>query len=87
MKDLDYYMGLNYQVVVRRLSDDDGGGYLVSIPLLGEHMFAAAGDTLEEALRILEDVKRDHFEQMLDQGVPIPEPDHDDGQHTGPEAA
>jgi antitoxin HicB len=74
MKDLDYYMRLEYPVVIRRLSDDEGDGYMASIPLLGEHTFTAAGNTVEEALRVLEDVKRDHFRRMLELGIEIPEP-------------
>jgi antitoxin HicB len=74
MKDLGYYMRLEYPVVIRWLSDGEGGGYVASIPLLGEHAFTAAGDTVEEALRILEDVKRDHFLRMLELGIEIPEP-------------
>jgi predicted RNase H-like HicB family nuclease len=74
VKDLDYYMGLDYPISIRRLSDEEGGGYVVSIPLLGEHTFTAAGDTVEESLRILEDVKRDHFRRMLELGIEIPEP-------------
>jgi len=75
VKNLEYYMSLSYTIMVKPLSAEDGGGFLVSIPLLGEDTFTAAGDTLEEALAVLEDVKRDHFIRMLELGIPIPEPD------------
>ena len=74
MKDLDYYMALDYPVVIRQLSDDEGGGYIASIPSLGEHTFTIAGDTVEEALRILENAKGDHFRRMLELGIEISEP-------------
>ena len=33
-KNIDYYMGLNYPVAIERISEEDGGGFFASIPLL-----------------------------------------------------
>lgn len=75
MKDLDYYMSLPYEVKVQELSEDDGGGIFLSIPLLGELAVNAHGDTYDEARADLEEVKRDFLESWLEAGVDIPEPE------------
>ena len=86
-KGIDYYMNLDYDIFIEQLPEEDGGGFIAYIPFLGKDMFTASGDTVEEALRILEDVKRDQFEYMLEQGIPIREPDYDDEWHLDPEMA
>lgn len=75
MKDLKYYMSLPYTIKVEELSEDDGGGIFMSIPLLGEMAVCAHGDTYTEARSHLEQVKRDYFEMWLEDGVAIPEPE------------
>ncbi|GBC97185.1 hypothetical protein HRbin16_03005 [bacterium HR16] len=74
MKDVEFYMSLNYPVEIRRFSEEEGGGYLACIPYLGRWMFTAMGETLEDALQALEEVKRDHFERLLAEGKTIPLP-------------
>ena len=49
MKDLAYYMSLPYDMKVQELSEDDGGGIMLSIPLLGEMAVCAHGETYPEA--------------------------------------
>lgn len=75
MKTLDYYMRLHYPIKVEELSEDEGGGIFLSIPLLGEMAVNAHGDTYEEARADLEEVKRDFLESWLEAGVDIPEPE------------
>ena len=65
MKDLDYYMSLPYEVKVQELSEDDGGGIMLSIPLLGEAAVRGYGDTYSEARTKLEAVKKDFLEIWL----------------------
>lgn len=43
----------DYQVVIERLSDEDGGGYLATVPALPGCM--ADGATRQEALERIED--------------------------------
>ncbi|MBQ7544878.1 MAG: hypothetical protein IJT02_08045 [Synergistaceae bacterium] len=74
MKDLDYYMSLPYEVKVQELSEDDGGGIMLSIPLLGEAAVRGYGDTYPEARAKLEAVKKDFLEIWLNDGWDIPEP-------------
>lgn len=74
MKDLNYYMGLAYEISVKEIDKKDGGGVFLSIPLLGAAAVNAYGETYEEARSILEEVKRDYFETWIADNVPIPEP-------------
>lgn len=73
-KDLEYYMSLDYPVEIKRISAEDGGGYLASIPSLGRYTFVADGETPQKAYEELEEVKRMVFAQLLEEGLPIPEP-------------
>ena len=54
-KDLDYYMSLPYEIRLEELSEDDGGGIILSIPLLGRAAVRGHGDTYEEARQALAD--------------------------------
>jgi predicted RNase H-like HicB family nuclease len=75
-KELSYYLALNYEMVIRKMTRSESGSdeprYLVQIPLIDGVM--AEGQTPQEALASLEDVKRLAFELMLKQGKEIPEP-------------
>jgi predicted HicB family RNase H-like nuclease len=83
-KTVEYYMGLNYPIEISRLSQEDGGGYYACIPQLGRYAFQGDGATLEEALKELEVSKRLMFEELLKQGVEVPEPKReDDTEYSG----
>jgi predicted RNase H-like HicB family nuclease len=73
-KTLDYYLNLNYEVSLRRLTEEEGGGWLASIPLLPGCM--SDGETPVEALANLEDAKRGWIETALALQRDIPEPDN-----------
>jgi len=79
-KDLDYYMSLPYEIRLEELSEEDGGGIMLSIPLLGRMAVNGHGYTYPEARQALEDCKRDFLEIWLEAGVDIPEPKSDDPQ-------
>jgi len=74
-KNLKYYLSLHYTVEIRKLSKENGGGYLASIPQLGSKAFCADGKTIEEALSNLNRIKEDLFRDYLNRGVLIPEPE------------
>lgn len=81
--DLNYYLKLRYKVEIYPFPEEDGGGYEARIPQLGKKAFRGYGDTIEEALAHLEVVKRDLFESYLKDGVPIPEPEKEEGRYSG----
>jgi len=81
-KDLRYYLSLDYPVEIRRIPDDEGGGYTASIPSLGAYAFVGDGETPEEAYGNLQETKGELFEDYLRDGLDIPEPpDEDDPEH------
>lgn len=79
-KNLKYYLSLNYPIEIRKIKKEEGGGYQASIPMLGKYAFVGDGDTIEEALADLEEVKKYLFKKYLDEGIPIPEPSEDEIQ-------
>jgi predicted RNase H-like HicB family nuclease len=68
-KDLNHYMGLHYKIEL--IPEADGSWGAVIPELLG---CVGGGDTITEALEMLEDAKRGWFESALKHGDPIPEP-------------
>ena len=72
MKNLDYYMGLNYKVEV--LKAEEGDGYVLHCPELKGCVTCA--DTLEEGFKMMEDAKECWFTACIEDGISIPEPSH-----------
>ncbi|AEG15582.1 type II toxin-antitoxin system HicB family antitoxin [Desulfofundulus sp. TPOSR] len=72
MKSLEYYLNLNYEIKLRNLPEDEGGGWLAEIPQLPGCI--SDGSTPEEALVNLEDAKKCWIETCLELGRPVPEP-------------
>jgi predicted RNase H-like HicB family nuclease len=79
MKNLEYYLDLNYDIVLRQLNDDEGGGWFAEIPLLPGCM--SDGETPEEALKNINDAKKCWIEVALQHHDNIPEPV--DNQYSG----
>lgn len=78
-RDLEYYMGLNYNVIIEKVDsekDPENGQYLTALiaELPG---LKAEGKTHEELLIDLEIIKRFYFEFCIKHGKPIPEPGSD----------
>ena len=71
-KDLDYYMSLPYRGEV--IPDKEEGGFALHCPDLNGCMTCA--ETLEDGFRMLEDAKRCWLTACLEDGIPIPEPTH-----------
>lgn len=70
MKNLEYYMGLNYKIEI--LKDEAEGGYVLSIPSLKGCITCA--DNLGKGIKMLEDAKKQWFMAALESGYEIPEP-------------
>ena len=76
MKDLNYYLNLEYDKKLRRLTDDEGGGWFAEIPSLPGCM--SDGETPEEAVTNLNDAKRAWIDTVLELGREVPEPVSDE---------
>lgn len=72
-KDLDYYMGLPYQMVFHPAPE---GGYVVEFPELPGCL--TQGETLQEAHDMAQDAKRTWLLDALSHGDSIPEPASDE---------
>ncbi|HNW58485.1 MAG TPA: hypothetical protein PKI62_02265 [bacterium] len=75
-KDLKYYLNLEYQITISKIPANEGGGYSACIEQLGKYAFIGDGETIEEALEDLKEVKEILFTEYLKKGIIIPEPDH-----------
>jgi len=71
-KNLDFYLNIPYPIEIMKIDPDEGGGVLASIPMLGKHAFLGDGETIEEALANLQEIKTYLFQKYLSQGVTIP---------------
>lgn len=71
-KELKYYLGLNYPSQITKINAEDGGGFLIEVPMLKGCM--SDGETVEEAYNNLEDAKKEWFSYMLENNLEIPEP-------------
>lgn len=78
-KDLEYYLSLPYTVTVKR-GTGDGAEYWIARVLELPHCMTH-GATPEEALRDIEDAKREWLKSNLEAGLPIPEPAKFTGQY------
>ena len=72
MKNLDYYMNLKYTTQIPEIAVEDGGGYLIEIPLLKGCV--SDGETIAEALENIKEAKEEWFKYMLENNLSIPEP-------------
>lgn len=71
-----YYLNLNYEIKIRKLSEEEGGGWFAEIPLLPGCM--SDGETTEEAIANLNDAKKGWIETSLALGREVPEPSESD---------
>jgi predicted RNase H-like HicB family nuclease len=70
IKDLNYYMGLNYKVEV--IEDKEDGGYTLLCPELPGCITCA--ETLEKGFEMIEDAKMCWIEACLEDSATVPEP-------------
>jgi antitoxin HicB len=71
IKNLEYYRKLPYTITVERR--DDQGTYWVARIVELPHCLIH-GNTPEEAIKEIEDVKMDWIKSNLEDGLPVPEP-------------
>lgn len=75
MKTVEEYMALPYQKIINKMPEDQGGGVLIEVPLLGKYATCAWGKTEIEALQNLDKVMRSNFSSWIEDGIEIPVPD------------
>jgi len=81
IKNLEYYFDAKYPYKIEVLSEEEGGGLLITYPdLLG---CMSDGDTLEEALQMGEDARKAWIETKFEKGEEIPEPFSADEHYSG----
>ncbi|MBI2856855.1 MAG: type II toxin-antitoxin system HicB family antitoxin, partial [Chloroflexi bacterium] len=78
-KDLGYYLGLPYTIILKR-GTGDGEEYWIARVLELPHCMTH-GASPEEALRDIEDAKREWLKSNLEADLPIPEPVKLTGQY------
>jgi antitoxin HicB len=78
MKDLTYYFGLPYTIVLRRDEEDDTIARVDELPGCTAH-----GSTPQEALEVLQEVMTAWIEDAIEAGHPIPEPSVEDALPSG----
>lgn len=71
-KDLEYYAGLPYTIIIEKWDDGRGPYWVARVAELPHCLIH--GDTPEEALREIEEVKMDWIQSNLEDGLPVPEP-------------
>jgi predicted RNase H-like HicB family nuclease len=71
-EELEYYAKLPYTVIVEQWDDGEGPYWVARIAELPHCLIH--GDTAEEAVREIRDVKIDWIKSNLERGLPVPEP-------------
>ena len=75
-KGLEYYSNIDYEIKIRKLSEEEGGGWFAEIPLLPGCM--SDGESVEETVENLNKAKKEWIEASLELGRIIPEPTTED---------
>ncbi len=75
IKDLQYYLSLNYEVRIKKIEDDGKFHYKATINELDDNVFYGVGETPQESLDSLSDVKEEMFAYYLEKGLNIAEPE------------
>ncbi|MGG7047976.1 MULTISPECIES: type II toxin-antitoxin system HicB family antitoxin [unclassified Campylobacter] len=75
MKDLDYYRNLPYKIELKKIADDEGGGWGAFMPEFnGVALFWGDGKTKQEALNELDLAFDVAIQGLIDSDIAIPEP-------------
>jgi antitoxin HicB len=71
-KTLDYYFSLKYPFKIETITEEDGGGYMITYTDLPGCI--SDGETIEELLLNGEDAKRAWIQTAYEKSMEIPEP-------------
>jgi predicted RNase H-like HicB family nuclease len=68
-------LAVKYPVEIHHLEEEDGSNYVFAFhPDFGSSMCSATGDTIDEALKALDNVRADILDHLVNKGVEIPKP-------------
>ena len=73
-KNLEYYLNLNFEVIIRTVTKYDKIFYEATIKELDKLTFYGVGKTPQKAINELKSVKEEMFKYYFDNGIEIPEP-------------
>lgn len=74
-RDLDYYMKLNYEIILKKIDKYEEVFYQAYTRELDPVAFYGVGDTPVEAIKSFEYTKEEMFKDYLAEGLEIPEPE------------
>lgn len=85
IKTLDYYLNLNYNIIIEQIPDTSPQVYTAYISELGKYYMYGNGESEEEAIASLKERKPFLFEHLLEDkdGLVIPEPIPEDKNYSG----
>lgn len=72
---IENHMNLPYRIEIVKIPDEKGGGFMARLPQFGRMAAIGDGETVDEALRNLEESKRALFETYISEGSEVPDPD------------
>lgn len=72
-----------YPIELRKISPEDGEGYIATIPMLGRFLFEGTGSTREEAVADLMSFAEEMLKEYRHRGLELPEPPRDDMEYSG----
>lgn len=76
-KQLTHYLTLNYRLQIRKVDKYEKFFYEATTRELDSLTFYGVGDTIQEAVDSLEEVKEDMFAYYLENGIDIPVPEEE----------
>jgi len=82
-KTIEYYMSLPYRIEVIKIPEEKGGGYMACLPQFGRMAAVGDGENVEQAVANLEESKKALFEDYIEEGIEIPEPEGDLEEYSG----
>lgn len=74
-KKLDYYLNLEYDLIIKKVKENNDFFYKVKTNELDDLAFYGVGDTIEDAINSFNEVKNNLFEYYYNEGLDIPEPE------------
>lgn len=76
-------MELPYTIEVKPIPEYEGGGFIASLPEIGKYTITGYGDTVDEAINCLNEIKFEKFSEYLQKGIQIPEPKTEKEEYSG----